>query len=1439
MERCRIFGDAPTSHRLARFLIAGAMTLALAVPSLRADDEDDEPTVPGLLTQFTVGATTVERFDTGLNYDWGKASPDPRLPAGPFLGSWRSLLMTKQTAKYRFHAWLHGAVTVKVGGRTVLSDERKTAGWVSGAEVEIKPGEHDFDVSFRSRADGGTMRVFWSSDKFSLEPIPEHMLLRDDARPEIDVSERGRRDFVRHRCNRCHRRENDTLSPPGPDLALLGGALDPAWIAAKLERGTADGGAAFMPSFGFDRDEAVSIASFLHSTAKAPTLDALPALKPADAATHVKAGEVLFRTVGCAGCHWPRDPVREDGVPLPKRPALNATDRFELQPLPGGDLTRLGGKRSREWIFTWLAHPERLNADHRMPVFKLSDAERAQVAIALSEWKPDEKAKTALVAIPEDQLSDAPRIARGRHLVEAARCAACHRIPGVESPKPAGDLRTYAADWANACTQEAADRKGWRPGFPNLFEDAVKIYVRDYAAATRPPAPDLAGRDLLERNNCLGCHDRGTQKGMSKWAAELIRGNEALRGQSEGLIPPSLTAVGDKLRDAALAEAVSGEQPKPRLPWLKIRMPKFAHTPEEKAALVASLRAADRIPEAAPGAVTIESPPSPLAAEALLLGRQLVGPTGFSCIACHEIGPYKPKNVALGTRGSDLMAMAGRMRKEYYLRWSRSPARIVPGMEMPSYQKPVAGVLNESIDAQLLALWDAVNDPRFTPPTNPTAVEQLLLVKEGDAPRIVRDVFTTPREFGAASVPRAFAVGFHNGHNLLFDLDSFTLRQWTFGDFARQRTEGKSWYWDMAGTPILRAASPESDFVLRRIGDGELLAPHLTQSSVGRLTLYQTAQQRVGLSYVVRWKLPKSDEIVSLDVGETLAPVPAVGDSPAGVDRILQAGPVPEGYELLLATHQATDALGGGTIRRTTDPDVAWVASPPTATPLAHGVIRKLAPFKSATDAREVSLGLRYDADLTSKRLPTPQRPVLTASREAIGTVPGFVGRRLPIETSIMPTALTWTKQGTLAFTSLKGHVGLVKDVDGDGLEETLSIFEEGLAAPYGLLADEKGLFVAHKPEVLRLIDRDGDGRADFRSVYATGWGYSDNYHDWTCGFARDATGNLFVGLGSDYAQPDRRKESALWRGKVLRISPQGKVTPIAAAFRYPTGLALDGEGRLFVTDNQGVQNTFNELNHVVEGKSYGVPSRFEERPDAPETPPAVQIPHPWTRSVNGIAFLPRTPAGAKLPPDHPAVLFAGHGIGCEYDTRFLVRFTVQQVGDVVQGAVYPFSLPEQGAGRSNFTGPLSIGISPEGHIYIGSIHDSGWLGGLNTGDIVQLRPKGSLPNGIVEVRAAPRGFEVTFVRPIDAARGADVTNYTLSGYTRRWKGAYATPDSGRHTANVDVATVSDDGRRVLLASDEIREGHVYELNVGQLTNDATPLFPATAHYTLHRIPAK
>lgn len=1314
------------------------------------DDEDEDLSPPqGLLATYTAGDATVQTIDPGLAFRW-RGRADERLPAGAFRADWRSRLLMQQAGNYRFHARLDGRLKLVVADQVVL-EASAAGGWVDGPETTLPFGDHPIEVHYESRPNGhGELRVFWSSDAFPLEPIAATLFSCEQQHTDIVRDRQSRKLADAHRCLRCHG-DSDALVDPGPSLAKIRDALPREWIISRLVEPPTPEDDSKMPHFGFSRRDAGDIADFLTSVAQAPQQQRLPnSAKPEDDRV---AGRGLVRTLGCLACHT-LDGVGTNG------------------PYSGGSLSAVSAKRSAEWVYQWLAEPGQLNRDHRMPVFRLSKEERRQLAVSLGGKRT--------ATTPSEPVAD--RIEHGRELVMAARCASCHRIPGVPHPgsiKPTGS-------WS--CLEPSPGAIG--PRFPQL--DRETMHLVDAWRLAGHHQTEVSGGVLLERRNCTACHARDANQGILPVVGQLVEADPELRSISQALIPPALTAVGDKLTDAALREAVSGQQQAPRLPWLEVRMPRFQHSAAERDALVSFLIRRDRI---LARTVVSPRPPAP-SKQTLVAGQALIGSTGFSCIACHSAGTYTPRNVALGTRGSDLLMPGQRMRREYFLRWTRSPARIVPGMEMPSITRPVAGVLDGQIDSQLVAVWDALNDREFTVPTHVAGFEQFVVVRSGQPPQIIRDVFTDPD--GEGYIARPMAIGFGNGHNMMFDLDLFGLRHWWFGDMARQRTEGKSWYWDVAGIAV-QSEDPGADVVLQD-ASGKLIQPQRERATHGRLTAWSQSDNHVEFAYTLRFRL--SDRMVDVPVTELIRPIEQAGL--LGWTREVQPHGVPQGYRGLVRL------LPGGT-----DCRVAAVEGS-----IVESGGRKHVRFADGT------VRIDYLSDLQRPSVRSIETPELIATPDEITTVPGFSGVRLPVSRSIMPTSIQRMPGGDLVFSSLKGHVLVASDSDGDGIEDALREFGGGLAAPFGVLPDGRGLIVAHKPEVVRLTDSDGDGRADRRQVLSTGWGYSDNYHDWTCGFVRDSKGNLYFGLGSDYSQPQRPVDRSLWRGAVLRLSPDGRTEPVSWSFRYPVGFAIDRQDRVFVTDNQGVQNTFNEINHVQPGRHYGVPSRHEPDPEQPETTPAIRVPHPWVRSVNGIVFLPE---------EHKSP-FAGHAIGAEYDTHLLIRLSFQTVGQSVQGAAYYFSRPGYEGGGENFVGPICLHADDNGDLYIGSIHDSGWLGGRNTGAIERLRFQASgLPNGIRELRATPRGFEIELLRA-PSVEVVKPQHVSISAYTRKWQGSYATPDSSRHDVPVSDVTQSSDGRTLsVTVGVPLRREFVYEVSIGALGAD---LFPATGHYTMKQVPA-
>ncbi|MDP1795864.1 MAG: c-type cytochrome, partial [Planctomycetaceae bacterium] len=812
-----------------RLLLCLFVLLPMGAFAQDDQDDDDDELRPGLWATYRSGPVAIEQMDRDVVLNAGEASVDSRLPAGPLTVSWSGQILLRTEEKYRFHAYVHGRVAASVAGKEVLSGATEQPQWISGPEVSLTFGEHPVVVTATDIR--GPLKWYWSAESFPLEPVPHHALFHAPEPAVMTQSMHGRALYQALRCAACHDDGSPDPSTRGPTLVSFGEGTARESLLARLTRTTPEAHGR-MPGFGFNNEDAAAIVAFLQSVRKDVALPSPPKL--GDAKDRA-AGTELVKSLGCLACHtWA---------------GLGQTSIWS-----GSPLDDIAKRRQPAWLMQWLADPTKLNAHARMPTFTLTDTERRQIVSALM-------GETKSISVDNRRSKDVSDdiIARGKRLVEEARCAACHEIPGVgkHAVMLRGARNRKRGGDASGCLSAKADITRKQPGYRR--DDLVAVTAYLDSASTRDSAlNDFArGRDLLAQKNCTACHDRDGSRGLSGIVRDVVKSVPTWEGQAPTLVPPALTAVGDRMRDDPLAAAIKGEQ-KPRMTWLKVRMPKFKHTDIEAKAIIAHLVGHDRIPDEAPATPMYPIHPDIATADTqtLLAGRELAGGKGFSCVACHQLKDYQPPKVALGTRGSDLYQLGARLRPNYFFRWMRSPLRILPGVEMPGYQRPHPTLLDGQLDKQLAALWDALHDPNFTAPTNPAVVEQLWTLQPGDKPRVLRDVVTIPGEKGQTeSIPRAIAIGFGNGHSILFDADTATVRMWTLGDFARQRTQGKSWFWDMAGSPLMQVPAEEIDFSLQidirnRGGISEDL-PDLPPKT--QLISIEQKRDAVELTYHVLW----------------------------------------------------------------------------------------------------------------------------------------------------------------------------------------------------------------------------------------------------------------------------------------------------------------------------------------------------------------------------------------------------------------------------------------------------------------------------------------------------------------------------------------------------------------------------------------------------------
>ncbi len=296
----------------------------------------------------------------------------------------------------------------------------------------------------------------------------------------------------------------------------------------------------------------------------------------------------------------------------------------------------------------------------------------------------------------------------------------------------------------------------------------------------------------------------------------------------------------------------------------------------------------------------------------------------------------------------------------------------------------------------------------------------------------------------------------------------------------------------------------------------------------------------------------------------------------------------------------------------------------------------------------------------------------------------------IPLPEGMVPeiSGVAFTPQGSLVVVNRPGEVWLTSD-PAKGAKGPWQRFAFGLHEPLGVLAlSENEIYVTQRPELTRLLDNDGDGVAD---RYET---VNDDWHEFTFGLRRDREGNFLLSTGlpdvagsinplhprvplsEEKVHREAKPSPGLYEGWALKVSPQGRLTPIASGFRAASGLGLSPEGELFVTDQQGDYIATSTLVYVQPGRFYGHPASLKWREDyagpvesletlaAMRSPEAVALPHGALGGSPGEPIWDTT--GGKFGPFEGQVFIGDF-------TKLISRVFLEKVAGEYQGAAFPF----------------------------------------------------------------------------------------------------------------------------------------------------------------------
>jgi len=439
---------------------------------------------------------------------------------------------------------------------------------------------------------------------------------------------------------------------------------------------------------------------------------------------------------------------------------------------------------------------------------------------------------------------------------------------------------------------------------------------------------------------------------------------------------------------------------------------------------------------------------------------------------------------------------------------------------------------------------------------------------------------------------------------------------------------------------------------------------------------------------------------------------------------------------------------------------------------------------------------------------------------------------------------------GGLAVCTRRGEVWIVSNPYVTGFERPIfKRFAHGMHEPLGLAVKGGDIYVTQRSELTRLRDTDKDGIADtYDKIYS--WPLSGNYHEYSYGPLFLPNGNMYVTLNLGWSNSLGHGVSlAPWRGWLLEITPDGKMTPIAAGLRSPAGYGFNAEGDLFYTENQGDWVGSGRMTHLEKGDFAGNAEglKWSSLPGSPVTlkpadipstgrplydiskevkglkPPAIWLPHGiFGISTSGFVY---DSTKGKFGPFENQLLVGDQG------QSKIMRVALEKVKGEYQGVVFGF--------REGFSsGILRLSWGLDGSLFAG-MTSRGWSStGQQLYSLQRLAWTGKLPFEMKTVRAMPDGFEIEYTMPVDKDIASNPDSYKVTGFNYKYHAAYGSPVINAKQCPIRGIVVSDDGLKARLVIDSLRLGYIHEIVAeGVKTKTGKSLLHNTGYYTLNAIP--
>ncbi len=411
------------------------------------------------------------------------------------------------------------------------------------------------------------------------------------------------------------------------------------------------------------------------------------------------------------------------------------------------------------------------------------------------------------------------------------------------------------------------------------------------------------------------------------------------------------------------------------------------------------------------------------------------------------------------------------------------------------------------------------------------------------------------------------------------------------------------------------------------------------------------------------------------------------------------------------------------------------------------------------------------------------------------------------------------------AVCSWDGDVWLVSGLQDPSGRLTWQRIASGMFQPLGIKLVGGQIYVTCRDQLVRLVDRNGDGETDLYECFNTDHQVTEHFHEFAMGLQTDAAGNFY------YAKSARHALKALvpHHGTLLRVSPDGTHTDILArGFRAANGVCLNPDGTFFVTDQEGHWNPKNRINWVREGGFYGNLWGYHDVTDPADSAmeqPLCWITNEFDRSPAELLWVPQDAWG----PLAGSLLNLSYG----YGQVFVVpheRVYNGQGGEQLQGGMVALPIPRFP------TGIMRGRFHPhDKQLYVCGMYC--WAGNqTQPGGIYRIRYTGKPAHLPTALHAHPGELELTFSDPLDRVAAEKSDNYTVKTWDLLRSEEYGSPHLNERPRAVTEAHLSADGRTLRLTISDLAPTWGMEVRYELRGAEGEPV-SGVLHNTIHALP--